>query len=157
MQLVYSSSLTHHGIKGMKWGIRRYQNSDGSLTSDGARRYGAQNHSIKENQSESSYTKRQKTRDKKIYGRLAARRIEKRIEKGEGIQSARHNEVTRKRAKNVGKQVLGTIATSALVTVGSAALFTALKKRGMNDGGANVIGTTVVDVGRNIIDGLFRG
>ena len=28
----------HHGIKGMKWGIRRYQNSDGSLTPAGKRR-----------------------------------------------------------------------------------------------------------------------
>lgn len=29
----------HHGIKGQKWGIRRYQNSDGSLTPLGRRRY----------------------------------------------------------------------------------------------------------------------
>lgn len=31
--------LQHYGIKGMKWGIRRYQNKDGSLTSAGKRRY----------------------------------------------------------------------------------------------------------------------
>lgn len=31
--------LYHHGIKGMKWGVRRYQNSDGSLTSAGKKRY----------------------------------------------------------------------------------------------------------------------
>lgn len=31
----YSDVLTHHGIKGMHWGIRRYQNSDGSYTSRG--------------------------------------------------------------------------------------------------------------------------
>ena len=32
--------LYHHGIKGQKWGVRRYQNEDGSLTSQGKSRYG---------------------------------------------------------------------------------------------------------------------
>ena len=31
--------LEHHGIKGMKWGVRRYQNADGSLTAAGKKRY----------------------------------------------------------------------------------------------------------------------
>lgn len=34
-----NSELTHHGIKGMKWGRRRYQNTDGSLTPAGKKRY----------------------------------------------------------------------------------------------------------------------
>lgn len=29
----------HHGIKGQKWGVRRYQNADGSLTPEGQKRY----------------------------------------------------------------------------------------------------------------------
>lgn len=33
--------LQHHGILGMKWGVRRYQNSDGTLTSAGKKRYGS--------------------------------------------------------------------------------------------------------------------
>lgn len=36
----YSSSLSHFGIKGQKWGIRRYQNPDGTLTPAGKARYG---------------------------------------------------------------------------------------------------------------------
>lgn len=39
IQPSYKDSLMHHGIKGMKWGIRRYQNSDGSLTPAGKKRY----------------------------------------------------------------------------------------------------------------------
>jgi hypothetical protein len=35
----YSSELYHHGVKGMKWGVRRYQNADGSLTAKGKKRY----------------------------------------------------------------------------------------------------------------------
>lgn len=35
----YESALYHHGILGMHWGIRRYQNSDGTLTEAGKERY----------------------------------------------------------------------------------------------------------------------
>lgn len=32
-------TLSHAGVKGMKWGVRRYQNADGSLTDAGKKRY----------------------------------------------------------------------------------------------------------------------
>lgn len=34
-----SNYLEHYGVKGMKWGVRRYQNKDGSLTNSGKSRY----------------------------------------------------------------------------------------------------------------------
>jgi len=34
------NSLKHYGIKDMHWGVRRFQNPDGSLTEEGRERYG---------------------------------------------------------------------------------------------------------------------
>jgi len=38
-----NKELTHHGIKGQKWGVRRYRNTDGSLTEAGKKRYNSDN------------------------------------------------------------------------------------------------------------------
>ena len=39
------SELYHYGIKGMHWGVRRFQNADGSLTAAGIKRYGIKGYS----------------------------------------------------------------------------------------------------------------
>lgn len=36
----YPTYLIHYGIQGQKWGVRRFQNEDGTLTEEGIRRYG---------------------------------------------------------------------------------------------------------------------
>ena len=40
-EFIRESDLTHHGIKGQKWGIRRFQNEDGTLTELGRKRRGS--------------------------------------------------------------------------------------------------------------------
>lgn len=40
---IYSDELMHWGILGQRWGIRRFQNSDGSLTAEGRIRYNKEN------------------------------------------------------------------------------------------------------------------
>lgn len=42
-RIAYPNELYHHGIKGQKWGVRRFQNKDGSLTNAGRERYTKQN------------------------------------------------------------------------------------------------------------------
>ena len=58
MDYRYTDEIYHHGIKGQKWGVRRFQNKDGSLTQAGKERYYVDNDSstaITKN-SDGSYT-----------------------------------------------------------------------------------------------------
>lgn len=42
-----NNELQHWGIKGQRWGVRRFQNEDGSLTAEGKKRYGKGNAEVK--------------------------------------------------------------------------------------------------------------
>lgn len=50
--------LQHHGILGMKWGVRRYQNEDGSLTTAGKKQYGQKKKRLTPNQQTALYERR---------------------------------------------------------------------------------------------------
>lgn len=138
-------TLSHHGIKGQKWGVRRFRNSDGSLTPAGKKRY-AEN-----------YSEQQRLRDRKIYGAGAEKRIEKRMLKGESIQSARHDEVTRKARIESGKAIAKTAAKGALVVGGAAAVSKFMQKNGFGNSVANnVLTEEVVNLGRHVVNAIFR-
>lgn len=67
-----NNELTHWGIKGMRWGVRRYQNSDGSLTNAGKKRYASEMQYLKDK--ERTLKKRQAAKDK--VDKLNAKRAE---------------------------------------------------------------------------------
>ena len=58
--VIYSPYISHHGIKGQKWGVRRFQNEDGSYTQLGKARYAKDKQIVKE-------TKAIMKQDKKDY------------------------------------------------------------------------------------------
>lgn len=57
-----SGDLYHWGIKGMKWGVRRYQNKDGSLTNAGRKRYESEADKGDYNQTKSDGTRFKQTK-----------------------------------------------------------------------------------------------
>ena len=57
----YTNYLAHHGIKGQRWGVRRYQNADGSLTDAGRRKLG------RLQKKSSKFLKKHAKYEKKIY------------------------------------------------------------------------------------------
>ena len=104
-------SLAHHGIKGQKWGIRRFQNPDGTLTAAGKRRE-AKDYSYRESKKFREGTQRERSRIKRQY--KATRRIfgEKTANK---ISYA-----TLKEGKSRTGEILKTIGKRAAITAASA-------------------------------------
>lgn len=84
--------LQHYGVKGQKWGIRRYQNADGTLTSEGRKR-------AKQEYKTDNKAAYELGKAATIYGRAMARstkrtirynnRLDKRLEKDQGVESRR--------------------------------------------------------------------
>lgn len=72
-----ADELKHYGIKGMKWGVRRFQNSDGSLTTDGKKRYSGDN--LKDIQKQVNQGKNVVDGVKKTKAKAAEKRTEKKI------------------------------------------------------------------------------
>lgn len=66
------NELTHWGIRGMRWGIRRYQNKDGSLTDAGKKRLKAETAKVKKEETVLKNTKSIKAKFDKIEARRKA-------------------------------------------------------------------------------------
>lgn len=97
-----SNELTHYGVKGMKWGIRRQRKST--------------------NDKNPNYTEKQRKNDRAFYGSKGERRINRNLNKGYGLKGARHIEVEKrdkKVARKKAKQKAVKAASKAIATIGS--------------------------------------
>ena len=92
--------LAHHGILGQKWGVRRYQNADGSLTSAGKARYN----------NDGTKKKAKDMTDEEL--RSANNRLN---------AERQYNELTRSNSVKIGASIVGSmaaVAVSEIVTNG---------------------------------------
>ena len=114
--------LYHYGVKGMKWGVRRFQNKDGSLTPAGKRRYDEPNQqnnsSPKTNQQSSSNAKKYKIPKNKSLHRLKLE--EKYMKQGMSREEAEQAAAKRIRTEQF-------VAAAAVVTVASAVAYAKYK------------------------------
>lgn len=92
---MYELELYHHGVKGMKWGVRKKTSS------------------VNKN-----YTAKQRKQDRAFYGSGGEKRINKRLNEGHGLRGARHYEAERKERVEKRKKTVKKGAKAVSKTMG---------------------------------------
>lgn len=118
-----SDLLYHFGIKGMKWGIRRYQNKDGSLTPQGKIRYSE------------DYKRAHSGKNIKEMSDTELRNVNNRLQ-----MERQYSSLTRKTSR--GKKIVQTLITTAGTLAAAEGAYKTYKKYG--DQAINTIGNLVV-------------
>lgn len=106
--------LVHYGVRGQKWGIRRFQNKDGSLTSAGKKRY---SDDAKDEKTEKVSSKKDRGRmtDAELSRRIARLEKETKLKDLEAKNRDNGEAYAKEILKDIGKRVIVTAATGAIL------------------------------------------
>lgn len=124
-----TNELQHHGIKGQRWGIRRFQNKDGSVTPAGARRYyegdGRSSKDTNDKTVKPKTVKPKKEKPKKDYelGDKAKKSLHRlKLEEKYRKQGLSQEEAEQKAAKRIKTELF--VAAAAVTTVAACVAYT---------------------------------
>lgn len=134
-----NNELVHHGILGMKWGVRRYQNKDGTLTAAGKAR------KFSEKQKASEAKKRE---DVKKRGTLTDAQLRKKIERiqlEKQLRELTDNEINSGRV--AAKKALVQIGTKVATTAISGAALYGIKSAVSGQFNAQELGSAIFNGG----------
>ena len=111
------NELYHHGIKGMKWGVRRYQNKDGTLTAAGKKqKKKTLSADDKEKARRKSDLKKRRTMsDADIKKRIERMKLEKEFKNLTKEDISPGKKYVGEIMSSAGKKALGVVAAGAMV------------------------------------------
>lgn len=140
MDYIYNpntNELYHYGVKGMKWGVRRYQNKNGSLTPAGKKR----------RKSDDYHSDYKRAHDKTSVKNMSDKELRERINR---LQMEQQYKNLNKRQKSAGEKWATGILVGAAGSIASSYANKYMKKGAawagekLLDGAANVVGDIII-------------
>ncbi len=116
-----ANNLRHHGIQGQKWGVRRFQNKDGSLTAAGKKRVKDTSSTVKDERKEASKNRRNLS-DADLKKRIERMKLEKEMKDLTDADLSPGKKFISEVLSTSGKRVATTVVTGAALYATKAAL-----------------------------------
>lgn len=106
--------IYHHGVKGQKWGVRRYQNEDGSLTPAGKKRYAEDADSEVKESRKQDVKNRRTLSDSELEEKIKRLKMERELKSLTEEDISPGKKATKEILSSAGKKVLSAAAAGAL-------------------------------------------
>ena len=157
--------LAHHGVKGMRWGVRRYQNYDGSYTQKGLERYrkADQAHEdAKQKAKETKHAYKMGTATKDQYKaakgevKVTKRALDKSYDKLKTDKLADEGKKLYQRGKTITSNTQTTQLAETGIIVGSG-IVTTLLSNTMKDTRVAYLAGTSIAIGGTIVNAILTG